>query len=62
MNDLYISPCKQICQLNKVDKVCTGCGRTLEEITKWSKMTHYERTKVMQRLGYGTRRKKNNRK
>ncbi len=59
MNDLYISPCKQICQLNQVDKVCKGCGRTIEEITKWPKMTYQERMKVMKRLGYGTRRKKN---
>jgi predicted Fe-S protein YdhL (DUF1289 family) len=59
MNDLYISPCKQICQLNQVDKVCKGCGRTIEEITKWPKMTYHERMKVMKRLGYGTRRKKN---
>jgi predicted Fe-S protein YdhL (DUF1289 family) len=59
MNDLYISPCKQICQLNHVDKVCKGCGRTIEEITKWPKMTYHERMKVMKRLGYGTRRKKN---
>ena len=59
MNDLYISPCKQICQLNQVDKVCKGCGRTIEETTKWPKMTYQERMKVMKRLGYGTRRKKN---
>ena len=58
MNDLYISPCKQICQLNQVDKVCKGCGRTIEEITKWPKMTYHERMKVRKRLGYGTRRKK----
>ena len=59
MNDLYITPCKQICQLNQVDKVCKGCGRTIEEIAKWPKMTYHERMKVMKRLGYGTRRKKN---
>ena len=58
MNDLYISPCKQICQLNKVENVCKGCGRTNQEITKWPKMTYHERMKVMKRLGYGTRRKK----
>jgi len=32
-----------------------GCGRSLKEISDWSKMTYDERSKVMKRLGYGKR-------
>jgi predicted Fe-S protein YdhL (DUF1289 family) len=31
--------------------VCQGCGRTLKEIARWSKMTDEERRAVMRRLG-----------
>ena len=53
--DSYISPCKQICRLNK-DDVCVGCGRTKKEITEWPKYHYYQRMKIMERLGYGKRR------
>jgi predicted Fe-S protein YdhL (DUF1289 family) len=33
-----------------------GCGRTKDEITRWSKMTDEERMEVMKRLGYANRR------
>ena len=29
----YISPCIGVCKLDK-DKICIGCGRTIEEIKK----------------------------
>lgn len=32
---MIISPCKKICRIE--DTVCVGCGRTLEEITNWTK-------------------------
>lgn len=29
----YISPCIGVCKLDK-DKICIGCGRSIEEIKK----------------------------
>jgi len=57
-SDMYITPCKSICQLNAAQNICKGCGRSIEEIRKWPRMTYYERMKVMKRLGYGHRRKR----
>lgn len=31
------SPCVRLCTLDEAD-VCVGCGRTLADITAWSKM------------------------
>ena len=45
-----ISPCKKICQITPTAKVCIGCGRTINEITEWSRMTHIARLEVMKRL------------
>lgn len=42
------SPCKFICTLE--NEVCIGCGRTREEISKWSKYTDEEKVKVLRRL------------
>ena len=58
--NLYVTPCIGICTLN--DDVCIACKRTREEITCWTKDTHEERMLIMKRLGFGKRRKKNNRK
>ncbi len=40
MNDVAIeqtveSPCNQICKIDAAKGVCTGCARTLDEITEW---------------------------
>jgi predicted Fe-S protein YdhL (DUF1289 family) len=43
-----ITPCVNICQL--VDGRCRGCGRTLEDIAKWSAYTDQQRQAVMERL------------
>ena len=44
------SPCRRACALNTARTLCTGCGRTVEEITRWSRMTDEERQAVMNRL------------
>jgi len=33
------SPCIQICVVHPETRLCTGCNRSIDEITKWSKMT-----------------------
>ena len=52
---MYISPCVQICVIDKETNKCKGCHRTLEEIGNWSRYSDEERMKVMKRLGYGVR-------
>ena len=42
------SPCIKVCRL--ADGVCVGCGRTLDEITRWSRMTDDERAAVVARI------------
>ena len=34
-----VSPCVNICRMDKVSGLCSGCFRTLEEITVWSRAT-----------------------
>ncbi|WP_460134236.1 DUF1289 domain-containing protein [Pseudomonas sp. S1_E04] len=40
------SPCVSICALDD-DDICTGCQRTVEEITRWSRMDNAERRAVL---------------
>ncbi|NVZ27308.1 DUF1289 domain-containing protein [Pseudomonas gingeri] len=42
------SPCVSICALDEQD-ICTGCQRTVEEITRWSRMDNAERREVLGR-------------
>lgn len=42
-----LSPCVNICALDD-DDICTGCQRTVEEITRWSRMDNTERRKVLE--------------
>ena len=43
------SPCMNICVLD-ADRVCTGCGRTLDEIARWGRMSAGEQWAVIARL------------
>lgn len=36
------SPCRSLCKLD-ADQVCTGCGRTLDDIRAWRTMPDAER-------------------
>ena len=40
------SPCVNICALDD-DDVCSGCQRTVAEITRWSRMSNGERREVL---------------
>ncbi|MGE7958818.1 DUF1289 domain-containing protein [Pseudomonas sp. NPDC089530] len=40
------SPCVSICALDD-DDICTGCQRTVDEITRWSRMDNAERREVL---------------
>jgi predicted Fe-S protein YdhL (DUF1289 family) len=44
------TPCVNVCLLDSESGLCTGCGRTLEEIATWSSMSDAERRAVMAAL------------
>ncbi|MBL4768729.1 MAG: DUF1289 domain-containing protein [Rhodobacteraceae bacterium] len=44
------SPCIQICVVHPVERICTGCYRSIDEISRWSRMTAAERKAVMDEL------------
>ena len=44
------TPCVNICTLEARTGLCLGCGRTIDEIARWSSMSAAERTRVMTEL------------
>jgi predicted Fe-S protein YdhL (DUF1289 family) len=44
------SPCILICTVDPQAGLCTGCGRTLDEIAGWSAMTPATRRRIMDEL------------
>ncbi len=43
------SPCLNICVLD-AGRTCVGCGRTLDEIARWGRMSAAEQWQVVARL------------
>lgn len=44
------SPCIQICIVHPETRLCTGCNRSIDEISQWSKMTSETRRSIMEEL------------
>ena len=44
------SPCINICTLDACSRRCLGCGRTIDEIARWSAMSADDRARVMSEL------------
>ena len=44
------SPCVKICVVHPEARICTGCLRSVDEITQWSRMTREMRREVMAEL------------
>ena len=44
------SPCTKLCTLDTRTGLCLGCGRTIEEIARWSAMSEAERARVLAEL------------
>ena len=44
------SPCVKICVVHPEARICTGCLRSVDEITQWSRMTRETRRDVMAEL------------
>ena len=44
------SPCVKICVIHPSERLCTGCHRTIEEISAWSRLPQIEREKIINEL------------
>lgn len=44
------SPCIKVCLLDPESRICSGCGRTLEEIAGWLRLAETDRLKVAAEL------------
>ncbi|MBO6853305.1 MAG: DUF1289 domain-containing protein [Marivivens sp.] len=44
------SPCVKICVIHPAERLCTGCLRSIDEISQWSRMSSDERQKIMAEL------------
>jgi predicted Fe-S protein YdhL (DUF1289 family) len=44
------SPCVKICLLDPLSGLCSGCGRSLDEIAGWADFTDEERRRIMAEL------------
>jgi uncharacterized protein len=44
------SPCVKTCTLDGRSGLCLGCGRTIDEIARWTDMSAAERARVMSEL------------
>jgi hypothetical protein len=44
------SPCVKICVVHPEARICTGCYRTIDEITTWGRMSREERREIMATL------------
>lgn len=48
--DEIASPCIKICVIHPAERICTGCFRTIDEISSWSRKTSEERAEIMKAL------------
>ena len=44
------SPCVNVCVVHPVERICTGCLRSVEEITIWARLSEEARLAVMEDL------------
>jgi len=44
------SPCIKVCVIDAAAQICAGCGRSLDEIARWGRMSEDERLAIMATL------------
>lgn len=44
------SPCSRVCRIDEGSGLCIGCGRTLDEIARWTAMGEAGRQRVWAQL------------
>lgn len=42
-----VSPCRKLCQLHPIEKVCHGCFRTIDEIASWTRFSDARRARII---------------
>ena len=47
MNLDITSPCRKICRIDEPSQLCTGCLRTIDEITRWRTMDDAQKKAVL---------------
>ena len=45
------TPCIAICSTSQGDAVCKGCGRSFDEVQRWTEMSPGEKRSTWQRIG-----------
>ena len=48
--DDYESPCVRTCVIDQQTRFCVGCGRTLTEISYWTRYTREQRHAILREL------------
>jgi predicted Fe-S protein YdhL (DUF1289 family) len=44
------SPCIKICVVHPAERICTGCLRSIDEITVWSRLSNEARAAILEDL------------
>ena len=44
---LIDTPCEKICIVDAASGLCRGCGRSLDEIARWTAYSDAERARIM---------------
>jgi hypothetical protein len=44
------TPCDKVCTVEHDSGLCLGCGRTIDEIARWTSFTDGERSHIMTEL------------
>ncbi|MBY0267004.1 MAG: DUF1289 domain-containing protein [Burkholderiales bacterium] len=44
------SPCVRVCILDRVQRLCIGCYRTLDEISFWTRYSETQRQEVLAQI------------
>jgi hypothetical protein len=44
------TPCEKICIVDAPSGLCRGCGRSLDEIGRWTRYSDAERARIMAEL------------
>lgn len=42
-----MSPCRGVCRIDEPSQLCEGCLRTIDEITRWSRMDSDQKLAVL---------------
>ena len=46
----FASPCVRTCVVDQQSRYCIGCGRTLHEISYWTRYSPVERQNILREL------------